>query len=78
MTIPIIIIDSPSIFFFVIFSFRNNQLKKATNRYPRDSRIDPIESGITVYAQIEQNVAAKKMIYAKITLALRYSMILFG
>ena len=75
---PAIIIDSPSIFFLVILSFKNSQLRNATKMYPADSRIGPKESGITVYAQIEHRVAPKKMMYAKMTLAFRYSLILFG
>ena len=57
-----IIIDNPKHFLSVIFSFNNNQLNIATNIYPVDSSIGPKDKGITVYAQMEQNVAPKKRI----------------
>ena len=61
-----------------IFSLRKSQLKNATKIYPADSKIGPYESGITLYAKIEQKVAPKKIIQAKITLGLRYSLILLS
>lgn len=73
---PIIIIESPISFFFVILSFKNSLLNIATNIYPADSSMGPKDRGILVYARTEHKVAPKNIIYANITLGFKYSFIL--